>query len=106
MHSKINEFRDKAYHEGLRVVREAYKDAIINWCVNTKRFLDEARRLKAEKVRLPPKELMIRRWERQTNFLIVKIVKDMEWQENREKVSYYNDLFSPSVFLDLIPNEP
>lgn len=95
---------DKQFQQ-LQDAKALFRDAVINWCVNTEKFLNEARRLKKEKVRLPSKGLIIRRWERQTNFLICKVIKDMMWQEHREVCnSYYNDLMAPSKFLDAIPD--
>lgn len=97
---------DHQFYE-LQDAKALFRDAVINWCVNTEKFLNEARKLKKEKARLPPDVgLVIRRWEKQTNFLIAKIIKDMLWQEEREVCnSYYNDLMAPSKFLDEIPEE-
>lgn len=84
-------------------------EALVNWCYNTKTHLDEARRLKALKKRLPDDSIKIRKWAIQTNFLITKMWKELHKAEpdlmEGESESYHNHIVAPSKFLDMIPDE-
>ena len=85
------------------------KEAIVNWCWNTEKHLNEARRLKKEKIRLPSVFHKERRWEKQTQFLIAKIWKELhkaepDTMEGTPENYFHSGLMCGNTFLDAIPD--
>lgn len=85
------------------------KEAIVNWCWNTEKHLNEARRLKKEKIRLPSVFWKERRWQKKTQFLIAKIWKELhkaepDTMEGTPENYFHSGLMCENTFLDAIPD--